>query len=83
MQKDYSVRLVDRAEVVEYCEQDRVYRFDVGKRGGTWIIYLPTSPEMSPHKEEKIVGRIKLYLHRRWWFWIFPVSYDVRVERKT
>jgi len=41
------------------------------------------SREMSPHEEQKIVDRITLYLRRRWWFWIFPVSYDVRVERKT
>lgn len=83
MHKDYSIRLTDRTETVEYRERNCVYRFDVGKRGKTWIIYLPPLPEMSTHDADRILERIKSYLSKRWWFWIFPVSYAVTVEQKV
>jgi hypothetical protein len=79
----FSVRLIDRTEVIEYRERDHVYRFDVGKRGRTWIIYLPSSPEVSLNDEERNLSRIESYLGRRWWFWIFPVSYIVTREREA
>jgi hypothetical protein len=78
--KEFSVTLIDRTEVVEYREKNGIYRFNLGKRGREWIIYLPPTPDLPAFEAEKILGRITAYLVKRWWFWIFPVTYTVRIE---
>jgi hypothetical protein len=34
--KEFSVTLIDRTEVVEYREENDIYRFNLGKRGREW-----------------------------------------------
>lgn len=82
MKKSFSVTLIDRAEVVEYREANNVYTFDLGKQGREWILYLPPSHDLPAAEAEKVLGRVMAYLAKRWWFWIFPRTYTVRVERK-
>jgi hypothetical protein len=82
MDKEFSVTLVDRTEVVEYREANKVYRFDVGKQGREWIVYLPPSQDLPATYAKKVLGRITAYLTKRWWFWIFPCTYTVRIEHK-
>ena len=82
MNENYAVTLMDRTEVVEYREANRVYRFDLGKRGREWIVYLPPSPDFATNDAEMVIGRVTAYLAKRWWFWIFPRTYSVRVEPK-
>jgi len=82
MEKEFSVMLIDRTEVVEYRDANSVYRFDLGKQGREWIVYLPPSRDMPAAEAEKILGRITGYLSKRWWFWLFPRTYTVRIEHK-
>jgi hypothetical protein len=83
MTKDkFSVRLIDRLEVVEYTDENHIYRFDVGKEANEWVIYLPPSREMAPTDADQILRRITEYLSKRRWFWIFPRTYSVRIEHK-
>jgi hypothetical protein len=82
MEKEFSVTLIDRTEVVEYRDANSVYRFDLGKQGREWIVYLPPSPDMPSAEAEKILGRITAYLSKRWWFWLFPRTYTVKIEHK-
>jgi hypothetical protein len=83
MSDNYAVRLMNRTEVVEYRTADRVYRFDLGKRGRKWILYLPPSPDFAANDAEQALARVSDYLAKRWWFWIFPLTYSVRVEIKN
>jgi hypothetical protein len=82
MEKEFSVTLTDRTEVVEYREANNVYRFDLGKKGREWIVYLPPSRDLPAADAEKILARITAYLGKRWWFWLFPRTYTVRIEHK-
>jgi hypothetical protein len=82
MSKEFSVTLIDRTEVVEYRDKNGVYRFDLGKSGKEWIVYLPPSREIPAADADEIFSRITSYLCKRWWFWIFPFKYNVRFEHK-
>jgi hypothetical protein len=82
MEKEFSVTLRDRTEVVEYRDANSIYRFDLGKKGREWIVYLPPSRDMPAADAEKILARITAYLAKRWWFWLFPRTYTVRIEHK-
>jgi hypothetical protein len=82
LDEKFSVTLTDRAEVVEYREKNDVYQFDLGKRGREWIVYLPPSRDMPAEDAEKILARVTAYLGKRWWFWLFPRTYAVRIEHK-
>ena len=82
MEKDFSVRLIDRTEVVEYREQNNVYRFDLGKRGKEWIVYLPPSRDIPRDEVDKVLNRITSYLAKRRWFGLFTCKYAVRIEHK-
>ena len=83
MKDSFSVKLIDRTEAVEYREDSNTYQFDLGKEGRTWIIYLPSAPDTAPGDADRILARITAYLRKRWWFGVFPMTYDVRVESKS
>jgi hypothetical protein len=82
MEKEFSVTLTHQTVVVEYREANNVYRFDLGTKGRKWIVYLPPSRDFPAADAEKILGRITAYLANRWWFWVFPCTYTVRIEHK-
>jgi hypothetical protein len=82
MSKEFSVRLVDRTEVVEYRDAKSVYRFYLRKRGSEWIVYTPSSRQVPATEVDIILGRITAYLEKRKWFWIFPRKYTVKIESK-
>lgn len=83
MGDNFSIKLIDRTEVVEYRDSSGIYRYDLGKKGRQWILYLPGSPAPSADAETLRVDRIKAYLSKIWWFGILPCKYSVAVEHKS
>jgi hypothetical protein len=79
---EYSVKLIDRNEGVEYRDSRGAYRFGVRRDGQEWTLLLPPIPEMRNVDESQMLDRITAYLSKIWWFGLFPRRYTVRVERK-
>jgi hypothetical protein len=79
--KEYSNRLIARNEGVEYRDAHNVYRFQLGRDGGEWILYLPPIPEIRDTNESLVIDRVKARLSRIWWLGIFPSTYTVRTEK--
>jgi hypothetical protein len=82
MESEFSVTLTDRTEVLEYQDKNGVFRFELGKEGREWVVYLPPSRDMPAADVDQVLRRITAYLSKRRWFWLFPFSYTVRFEQK-
>jgi hypothetical protein len=79
--KEYSIRLIARNEGLEYRDAHGVYRFQLGRDGREWILYLPPIPEIRDANESLVIDRVKARLSKIWWLGFFPSTYTVRTEK--
>jgi hypothetical protein len=89
MAADYTVKLVARNEGIEYRDAVDIYRFNVARSRGRWIVYLPCSKgqcfephELTDEERVTVLPRIAHYLETRKYFGFFGRTYSVSVERQ-
>ena len=82
---DYRLQFAARNEGLRYEDHPGVYRFDLGRRGDTWIVTIPPSkepgllPAEMPAVSEAIVrSRIAEFLSRVLWLGVWPRDYKVQ-----
>lgn len=87
--QDYSVRLIDRGECIEYRDANDVYRFNGWLKGKKWRVYLPGSKgeyyephELTNEEQAVVLPRIKQYLEGIKCFYFFGRTYPVVIERE-
>jgi hypothetical protein len=86
---NYTVRLIDRGEVIEYRDVNDVYRFSGWLKDKTWRVYLPGSKgqhyeprELTSEEQAVVLPRIRQFLESRKYFGWFGRTYSVVIERE-
>jgi hypothetical protein len=96
MDSPYSVRFgyMSRNEWVEFQDLDSYFCLSVSlnAKKKEWTIYVPgngfadkSSPNrvrvMTAKELEYVLPKVTKFLSRIWWFWIFPVSYSIKIKK--
>jgi hypothetical protein len=85
----FRIRLTDRTEGLEYCDESGRWYFYVSLKGGVWDVILPPlhgefdlgrqrGHELTSEERARILPRVTAYLSRIKWFGLFPRSYSIR-----
>jgi len=87
--QNYTVRLIDRGEVIEYRDANDVYRFSGWLKDKTWRVYLPGSKgqyyephELTSEEQAVVLPRVRQFLESRKYFGWFGRTYPVVIERE-
>jgi len=78
------IRLEARNEGLSYEDSTGIYRFNVSRKGKTWLVHLPPTKgehyerwPLSASERELLIPNITAYLSRIWWFGVWPCNYEV------
>lgn len=87
MKAAYTVRLINRGELIEYRDDVDVYHFNAWRKKKRWTVYLPGTKgkyhephELTDEEREVIFPRIRNYLEGIknfiWFGRTYPVSFE-------
>jgi hypothetical protein len=85
-ESDFTIHFAAKGEGLEYHDAYGVYRFDVGRKGGTYYLQVPGyagsdsgKRQLSQQEFDRIIPRVQAYLGCEKLFGLFPIHHRVEI----